>query len=463
MQTRDYTLLLIELAEAYTLHAPQSAALNRNALQYLVDGGSHALRLIQPFPPRITSARGGWFTDEDGHNVLDFWQGHLGNILGHNPEIVTATLAQAFREGFGLQTGLTDRLQVETAEILCQRTGAERVRFTTSGSLATMYAILLARAFTGRAMVMKVGGGWHGAQPWGLKGVGYQDGYHQVDTEGLPPAVTDEVVVTRFNDPESLRDHFGQYGDRIACFILEPLVGGGGSIPATLEYLQAARQLTQQCGALLILDEVITGFRFHAGDAGALYGVKPDIAAFGKVIGGGMPIAAVAGRADVLEQTGRAAGGKVKFSGGTYSAHPASLLAAKTLMSYLIAHADKVYPRLAALGEDTRQTLETAFNEEGIYARCTGHNSQVLPGSSLFRVHFPHRDDIEVCEPDRAFDPTVCDVVLGNRVLELALLLENVHMIHSHGAVCTAHTEDDLDFLDQACRRAARRIRTSWR
>jgi glutamate-1-semialdehyde aminotransferase len=265
MQMRDYTLLLAALAEAYTSHAPQSASLNRKALQYLVDGGSHTLRLIQPFPPRITSARGAWCTDEDGHSILDFWQGHLGNILGHNPEIVTTTLAQAFREGFGLQTGLTDRLQVEVAEILCQRTGAERVRFTTSGSLATMYAILLARAFTGRDLVMKVGGGWHGAQPWGLKGVGYQDGYHQV-----------------------------------------------------------------------------------------------------------------------------------------------------------------------------------------------------LPGSSLFKVHFPYRDDIEVCEPDRAFDPAVCDVVLGNRVLELALLLEDVHMIHSHGAVCTAHTEDDLSFLDQACRRAARRIRASW-
>jgi len=166
MRKRDYTQLLAELAEAYIRHSPKSAALNERAKQYLVDGGSHALRLIQPFPPRIVAARGAWLKDEDGHDILDFWQGHLANVLGHNPEIITSALARAFAEGFGLQTGFADRLQVETAEILCRRTGAERVRFTTSGSLATMYAILLARAFTGRDLVMKVGGGWHGAQPW---------------------------------------------------------------------------------------------------------------------------------------------------------------------------------------------------------------------------------------------------------------------------------------------------------
>jgi glutamate-1-semialdehyde 2,1-aminomutase len=460
--TRDYTPLLAQLAEAYTLRAPRSASLNRKALKYLVDGGSHALRLVEPFPPRVVSAQGAWFTDEDGHNVLDFWQGHLANVLGHNPSIVTTTLARAFGEGFGLQTGLTDGLQVETAEILCQRTGAERVRFTTSGSLATMYAILLARAFTGRDLVMKVGGGWHGAQPWGLKGVGYQAGFQQVDTEGLPPVATDEVLVTRFNDPGGLQDHFERYGDRIACFILEPLIGAGGSIPATREYLQAARRLTHQYGALLILDEVITGFRFRAGDAGALYDVQPDLATFGKVIGGGMPIAAVAGRANVLAQVGRAAGGKVKFSGGTYSAHPASLLAARTLMNYLIDREDEIYPRLAHVGEMTRQTLKTAFIKEGIYARCTGHNDEVLADSSLFRVHFPYRDDVQIDCPDVAFDPSLCDVVLGRQVLDLALLLEDVHMIHGHGAVSIAHVEDDIDFLGQACRRVARRVKASW-
>jgi glutamate-1-semialdehyde 2,1-aminomutase len=463
MKTRDYTRLLAELAEAYGRYSPKSGAVNEKAIKYQVDGGSHALRLTQPFPPRIVAAQGAWIKDEDGHDILDFWQGHLANILGHNPEVITSTLARAFEAGFGLQTGFTDRLQAETAEILCQRTGAERVRFTTSGSLATMYAIMLSRAFTGRDLVMKVGGGWHGAQPWALKGVGFYggngDGYQHVETEGLPPTLTDEVVVTSFNDPDKLRDHFRQYGDRVACFIVEPFVGVGGFMPATREYLQTARELTHQYGAVFILDEVIAGFRFHAGDTGALYGVQPDLATFGKIIGGGMPVAAVAGRADIMGLVGRAKGSRVKFSGGTYSAHPASLLTAKTLMTYLIDHEDQVYPRLAELGAKARQVMEAAFIEEGIYACCTGHGGEVLPGSSLAMLHFPYQKDARLNKPEEWFDPSVCDVTLSQKVLDLALLLEDVFVLHSHGGVSTAHTEADIDLLGQACRRVARRIK----
>jgi glutamate-1-semialdehyde 2,1-aminomutase len=457
VSTRDYTQLLAELAREYARYAPRSAALNQEAKEYLIDGGSHAIRLISPFPPRIVSAQGAWIRDEDDHAILDFWQGHLGNILGHNPQIVAAALARALQEGFGLQTGFADRLQVEVAEILCRQTGAERVRFTTSGSLGTMYAIMLSRAFTGRELVMKVGGGWHGAQPWGLKGVDYHEGFQQVESAGLPPAVTDQVVVTCFNDPEMLSDHFDQYGDRVACFITEPFVGAGGLIPATWDYLQTARQLTHQYGAVLILDEVISGFRFHAGDAGSLYGVQPDLATFGKIIGGGMPVAAVAGRADIMNLASRAQG-RVKFSGGTYSAHPASLLAAKTLLTHLIHQEDQIYPRLARLGGKMRQTLEAAFTEEGLYARCTGDGGDALPGSAMATVHFPYQPDILLDRPDVVFNPSLCDVALSHLVLERALLLEDVHMIRGHGAVSVAHTEDDLELLGEACRRVARRI-----
>ncbi len=463
MKKRDYTELLAQLAEAYAQHSPKSAALNEKAVRYLVDGGSHALRLIQPFPPRIVAAKGAWIKDEDGHDILDFWQGHLANILGHNPEVVTSALASAFEKGYGLQSGVCERLQVDAAEILCQRTGAERARFTTSGSLATMYAIMLARTFTGRNLVMKVGGGWHGAQPWGLKGVGFQaeqgNGYQHVESEGLPAALTDDVVVTRYNDPQMLSDHFRTYGDRLACFIVEPFIGAGGLIPASLDYLKAARELSHLHGTVLIFDEVISGFRFRAGDAGKLYGLQPDLATFGKIIGGGMPVAAVAGRVDIMGLVGRAAGSKVKFSGGTYAAHPASLLAGKTMMTHLVANEDTIYPRLAELGEKTRQTLETAFNEEGVYARCTGHGNDVLPGSSMAILHFPYRDDTVLDKPESVYDPACCDVMLSQHVLELAWLLEDVHVIHGHGAVTTEHTEADLEFFGEACRRVARRVK----
>ncbi len=463
MKTRDYTGLLAELAEAYAQYAPKSGAVNEKAIKCQVDGGSHALRLTQPFPTRVAAAKGAWLRDEDGHEILDFWQGHLANILGHNPEVVTSVLAQALESGLGLQTGFTDRLQAETAEILCRLTGAERARFTTSGTLATMYAILLSRAFTGRDLVIKVGGGWHGAHPWALKGVGFHPeagrAFQQVETEGLPSTLTDEVIVTRYNDPDRLRDDFGQYGDRIACFIVEPFIGAGGFMPATREYLQTARQLTHEYGAMLILDEVISGFRFRAGDAGTLFGVQPDLAAFGKIMGGGMPVAALAGRADVMALAGRAGGGRVKFSGGTYAAHPASLLAAKTLMTHLAANESKVYPRLAQLGEMARQTMSSALIDEGIYVRFTGNGSEVLSGSSMFMAHFPYEPHAPLDKPDDFFNPSVCDVTLSHQVLDLALLLEDVFMLDSHGAVSTAHTEADIDSLGNACRRAARRIK----
>jgi glutamate-1-semialdehyde 2,1-aminomutase len=460
MKTRDYAPLLAELVQAYAHHSPRSKAVNDEATRYLVDGGSHSLRLVQPFPPRIVAARGAWLQDEDGHKILDFWQGHLANILGHNPEIVTSALARAFGEGFGLQTGFTDRLQAEAAEILCRQTGAERVRFTTSGTLATMYSTMLARAFTGRKLVMKVGGGWHGAQPWALKGIDFNGkGFQTIESDGVPAAVADRVIVTSFNNPEMLREHFRQYGDQLACFIVEPFIGVGGFTAATREYLHTARELAHHYGTVLIFDEVICGFRFRAGNLGAIYGVQPDLATFGKIAGGGMPVAAVAGRADILELVGRASANRVKFSGGTYSAHPASMLAAKTAMSYLAEHEAELYPRLAALGAKTRQTIQAAFAAEGLYVHCSGDGSEVLPGSSMFMMHFPYDRGARLDSPEEWFDPAVCDMTLSHKVIDLALLLEDVFLLHSHGAASTAHTEVDLAFFGEACQRAARRIR----
>lgn len=462
MIPRDHRQLLAELCDAYRAHAPISASLHERASNSLIDGGSHALRLQRPFPPRIAAAQGGWIRDEDGHDILDFWQGHLCNVLGHNPPVITSALARAFRTGWGLQTGFTDRLQLEAAEILCRQTGAERVRFTTSGTLATMYAVMLAQSFTQRDVVMKVGGGWHGAHPWGLKGVHRHDGlprFQQLESEGLPAILADAVLVTRFNDVDLLRDHFGRHGDRLACFILEPFIGAGGLIPASREYVHTARELTRRHGALLILDEVVTGFRFRPGDVGALYAVQPDLATFGKAVGGGMPVSAVAGRAEILELVGRDQQHRVRFSGGTFSAHPAAMLAARILMTHLVEHETEVYPHLASLGEKARRAVEAAFEEEGIYARCTGYGNDVLPGGSLFHIHFPRKPGVELTSPDQVSDPTICDTVLARHVLPLALLLENVYLLEGHGAVAFSHTESDIERLAAACRRVAHRLR----
>ncbi len=460
MKPRDHSRLLATLSEEYVHHSPRSAELNVRAGRCMVDGGSHGLRLLEPFPPRITAAHGAWLTDEDGHRVLDFWQGHWANILGHNPETITSALARALADGFGLATGHADRLQVETAEVFCRQTGTERVRFTTSGTLATMYAILLARAFTGRDLVLKVGGGWHGAHPWGLKGIHFSPAgcFDEVESAGLPESATDQVIVARFNDPDSLREQFRRDGDRIACFILEPCMGVGGGMAATKAYLQAARELTHRCGSVLIFDEVISGFRFRAGDAGSLAGIRPDLATFGKVMSGGTPVSAVAGRADILQLSGRGPGRRVSFSGGTFSAHPACMLAAKTTMEYLVEHEAEIYPRLSALAEKARGMVEKTFAEEGIYARCAGYGNDALPPSSLTRVHFPYREDHRIERPEDALDPTRCDVALSEKVLRVAMLLENVNAMYGMGSLSTAHTESDLSTFEGAVHRVAHRL-----
>lgn len=461
MKRTDHSKLLAGLAADYELRSPRSAAINRDALKCLVDGGSHAIRLLSPFPPRIASAAGAWMVDEDGHRILDFWQGHYANILGHNPPVITEALAKAFGSGYGLQTGFEDAVQVRAAEHLCQRTGAERVRFTSSGSLATMYATFLSRGFTGREAVMKVGGGWHGAQPWGLVGVDYHaesaHSFEQVESKGLPHGVAEQVIVTRFNDVAMLEKLFARHGNRVACFIFEPFLGSGGFLPATREFLAAARELTRRHGALLVFDEVISGFRFCAGSISRLFGIAPDLFTFAKVMGGGMPVAAVAGREEVMRLAGR--GGGVKFSGGTYSCHPASLLASVTMMQHLAAVERELYPKISALAEKARAAVETAFADEGLAARCTGRGSNAIPASSLAAVQFPYHPATACDSPEQTRNPDVCDVELADTVLQLALLLEDVFVMHGLGAISAAHTEEDVARLAEACRRVARRIK----
>lgn len=447
MSPRDHSKLIKRLESEYLAFAPKSAAVHKQAESVLVDGGSHTLRLIEPFPPQIASANGAYVIDEDGHRILDFWQGHYANILGHNPPEVTEVLADYFAGGSGLQTGFPDRMQMELAEILCRQTGAERVRFTTSGTLATMYAILLARAHTGREMMLKVGGGWHGGHLWGLKGVGHKQGFKQMDSVGVPRELAEDVIVTQLNHPEKLVDVFKIHGECLACFILEPVIGAGGMCPATPEYLQTARQLCDKYGVVLIFDEVVSGFRYRAGDVGALYGVQSDLLTLGKIIGGGMPVSAVGGKAEIMDLVGRKGGRKVKFSGGTYSGHPASMLAAKTMVEYLVDHEEEVYPRLAQLSTILSEKVLKVFSEAGVLARFSGDKHPVLPPNSLHMLVFPYEDTGALNSPDEILDPNRCDVDLTEKVFKLGMLLEDIHIIHGCGAISTAHTEEDIEIL----------------
>jgi len=448
------------LVDEYRARFPRSAEQHALARTVMIDGGQHMIRLFPPYPVHIQSASGAYITDIDGHQILDFWQGHFANILGHNPPQIAEPLSEMLAGGYGLQTGMVDELARELAALVCQQTGAERVRFTTSGSLATMYATMLSRSYTGRQLVLKMGGGWHGAQPWGLIGVSYgKRGFRAPDSEGLPFGTPNEVLVTRFNDSQALQEVFESHGDKIACLIVEPVIGAGGFIPATVEYMNLARELTHKHGALLILDEVIAGFRFRAGNAGQLYGIEPDLTTMGKIVGGGMPVALVAGKAEVMTRAGREGGRHVRFDGGTYSAHPASMMAGKLMVEHLIAHEAKLYPRLAELGQQMRTRIEQIFAEQGVLAKCTGYPNAAVQGSSLALIHFPVRPDIEIDSPDIASDPACCNMEVRELVLRLALLLEDVYAVHGLGSLSAAHTEQDLEKLYVACERAAVRVK----
>jgi len=456
---RNYTQILENLHQDYYHHAPNSAEIQQKARQMLVDGGSHSLRLIEPFPPRIRSAKGAYVTDEDGNQILDFWQGHYANLLGHNFPVVTEMLVEEFQKGNGLQTGFTETNQAELAFLLSQQTGVDKVRFTTSGTLSTMYSILLARAFTGREMVLKVGGGWHGAHLWGLKGVTHQQGFKKVDSVGVPDELSAEVIVTQFNDPQRLEDDFRENSGCLACFILEPVIGAGGMIPASREYLQTARRLCDQFGVVLIFDEVVSGFRYRAGDVGNLYNVRSDLLTMGKVIGGGMPVAAVGGNAEIMALVGSETGRKVKFSGGTYSGHPASMLAAKVFVKYLVEHEAEIYPRLEKLSAEIRRRVPKVFSNAGLNALFAGGHNDVIPNNSLHTLVFPFDEGNPLNSPNDVLDPEKCDVEFVEKVLKIAMLLEDVHIVHGLGAVSTAHTEDDINRLCLAYTRSLERIR----
>ena len=457
----DRQALWTRLVEKHESRAPKSRTHSQEASRFQVRGGSHNLRLFEPFPFFDEQCSGSKVVDLDGNVYVDFWQGHYANILGHNPPEVIEPLIRELRGGRGLQTGFPGSLQLELAKKLSLRTGAERVRFTTSGSLATLYSVMLSRAFTKRSLVLKIGGGWHGAQPYLLKGVtAYTDGLGQVESSGLHPSISEETLTTKFNDTAQLEQVFQEFGEQIACFILEPFMGEGGFLFADEDYLERARELTSEWGALLILDEIIAGFRFCPSSLASLYGIQPDLSTFGKVLGGGMPLTAVAGRADVLElaNTNQGHPKQVKFEGGTYSGHPASVLAAIALLDYLSEHSDEIYPRIHRLAERARSQIPGIFERAGIRSVVTGGPSGPVSQSSMAVIHFPTREDTPISSPEIVWNPETSDVQLREKILRLALANEGFHVVHGFGSVSTRHTEEEVDAFLSAVETVATQI-----
>ena len=457
----DKQRLLNDLIQNFRSKHKKSEAIFNKASRYLITGGSHNLRLFSPFPFCDVQCSGSKVWDADGNMYIDFWQGHFANILGHNPPVVIKALQDYFKKNQGLTTGFPGSLQSGLAELILGQIGGDKIRFTTSGTLATMYAVMLSKAFSGREMVMKVGGGWHGAHPYVLRGITlYDRGMDHIESAGLPAGMEKTIVITKFNDIQDLEDRFKEHGERIACFILEPFIGAGGFIFSHKDYLRRARELTQQYGSLLIFDEVVSGFRFHPGGVQSLYGIKPDLTVLGKAIGGGMPVSAVAGREEVMALCGPEAEPeqKVKFEGGTFSAHPAAMLAGLSFLGYLIDNEPEIYPRIGRLGSKVRKGIEEIFAAYGINVRCTGYGDSITENSSLVGVQFLKENIDQVSHPEQVWNPEVCDFELREKIFKLSMLEEGFNTFHGYGAVSAAHTEREIqDSLD-----AVERVVKKW-
>lgn len=449
MNERKLDSLRNRLETEYRKRTPRSRALFRRAGKSMVGGGSHTIRLFTPYPFFVSGARGAEVRDVDGRVLVDYWQGHYANILGHNPAPVLDGTRAALRRG-ALHTGFEAPPQIDLAELILSRLGYRdwRIRFTTSGTLAAMYAIMLARAQTGRDLILKVGGGWHGASPDLLKGVKFDRaaGFGTPASAGIPAGTLRRTLVTRFNDEAGLARVFKAHGDRIAAFLVEPFLGVGGFIAASPAYLRLARELTRRHGAVLVFDEVISGFRFCASGVQTLYGIEPDLTLFGKIIGGGHAVAAVAGKRDVLEGCGpeRSAARRALVEGGTFSGHCEYMSAGLAMLRHLVRDADRLYPRLAATGEALRRGIEKAFAAEGIEARATGDGNEVVRGGSLFMIHFPARGGVAYDRSEDCLDERVSRLRLREETLKMALILEGVHVVHGGGAVSEAHQEKHL-------------------
>jgi glutamate-1-semialdehyde 2,1-aminomutase len=448
------------LVREYKKKTKKSRAVFRRAEKVMIAGGSHTIRLWRPYPFFATRAEGPIVRDADGNCYIDYWQGHYANVLGHNPRLIRREIAACLDRG-ALHTGFEAVHQIELAELILRRLGyaEERVRFTTSGTLATMYSVMLAEGFTGRDLILKIGGGWHGASPYLLKGVKYQpvSGFEGDESAGVLEDILRRTLVTRFNDGADLERILKEKGDRIACFIMEPFLGVGGFLPASREYLTLARELTARYGIVLIFDEVVSGFRFIPSGVQVLYGVRPDISVFGKIIGGGHAVAAVVGRRDIMEgcESGKGFRGRVRFDGGTFSSHSEYMRAGLIMLKHLIRHADTIYPRLARSGEKLRTGVERVFAAEGVHAVCTGSGNDVIPGSSMIMVHFPVGNAV-LKSPEDLHDQERSNVRLREDLLKLALLVHDVNVVHGGGAVSSTHGAADLDRTLDAYGEAAR-------
>jgi glutamate-1-semialdehyde 2,1-aminomutase len=394
-----------------------------------VNSPARAFGAVGGEPIFFDRAEGAYLVDLDGNRYIDYIGSWGPMILGHaHPEVLAALEAAARR---GTSFGAPTEAESELAELVIQAMpSVEMVRLVNSGTEATMSAIRLARGYTGRETIVKFAGNYHGHVDSLLVAAGSAAATLGVpNSPGVTAGTARDTLVLRYNDPEGLESAFQQHGDRIAAAIVEPVVGNMGCVKSTTAFRTALRELTGKHGALLIFDEVMTGFRVAYGGAQTLFGIRPDLTTLGKIIGGGLPVGAYGGRADVMRLVLPA--GKV-FQAGTLSGNP--LAAAAGIATLRILRNTNPYPRLQQLSTRLATGMENAARAAGIPCTIGWFNSMM----TLFFSPHP------VTDWDTA---ARCDTQRYARWF-WGLIERGVYMPCSQFEalfVSTAHTEADID------------------
>jgi glutamate-1-semialdehyde 2,1-aminomutase len=349
----------------------KSAKLFEEAKKHIPNGSSSLIRTASydPVPPFITKGKGARIWDEDGNEYLDFNLAYGVLINGHAPEAQVKAIQE--QAELGLHFAAPSELEVEVAKLFRKLVpNAERVAFCTSGSDATMNAIRIARAVTGKDAILKFEGHYHGQHDLALISaeappmVAGLDEYPRPlpNSAGIPPGVTDYVMVAPFNSITAFERMVRRYRDRLAAVILEPVMANAGIIPPAPDYLKRLVEVAHENDMLVIFDEVFTGFRVSPGGAQQLYNVNPDISCWAKALGGGVPVSAVSGKAEYMDMI---APGRISF-GGTYNANQLTMAGTLANLKSLHRGGEDLYARFGKLTEKLEKGLEEAARDAKI-------------------------------------------------------------------------------------------------
>ncbi len=443
-----------KVQDAYVDALPASRALFERARRVFPDAVTHDNRRMQPFPLYVERADGAYKWDVDGHRYIDYWMGHGALLLGHNPPAVRDAVAQQAMRG--THYGACHAREVEWGEWVCRLVpSAQRVRFTGTGTEATHMAVRLARAFAGKRHVVKFAGHFHGWHE-GLE-IGVRAPYEAEPEAGQLREVVDLVSVLPPNDVTAVRERLAK-GD-VAAVIVEPTGAHFGALPSPPSFIHALREETRRAGAILIFDEVVTGFRVAPGGAQQMLGVTPDLTTMAKILAGGLPGGAVAGREDILAYIATkpdpAENRRSKIAhAGTFNANPLSAAAGVAMLAAVAdGEAIRVANRQAAR---LRHGMNEVLAREKIAWKIYGEHSD---WKIFFGAEAPPRDGDDQSVQDVDWRRLDAKFPEQSRALRQALILNGVDFNGARALVGTCHTDDVLDQTLSAFETAVRALK----